>query len=853
MRQRTNVLRGPALTGLAATVALLCIAFGLHITHLATLPPGLSSDEAASAIDGLQISRHAVYPLYEDFGRPDPLYELILAVGVAAFGPQIFVIRLISAWIGIVTVAAACWAARQCAPDWPHGVRWLIGVTAAAILAISLSHITLSRSVYRGIVQPLFLLLFIGFALRGVTRSVRGQQAHVDFAWAGLSLGAALYTYTAAFGAPLAFGALALSLFLFARRQWRRWLPGLIVLGVAFTLVAVPLGLRILSYSPSVLGRAGDVSQKLITDTSGRIERLIGQFFVRGDPNPQYNTASAPLLPPLFGSVFAFGLLALLLRFRQPSAALLAALLALEGLPVLATDEVPHGLRIAGEFAVYPLISGLAIGLAAAWLLRQNLRRLILLGVVALSGLMVVDATWAYQTYVGYWRDTGTIRIYDVKLPVPAWFFRTDRQALGRWLAAQTTPLLVPVDELNETTTRAWLMARYPTVTATSDSANITLPSNTHVVVPWALELGDLRRATREYALLKDGTITILPPLSDATHATLLDAIDTASAVRDEQGGLLARVEPLPAGFTPNFEARTTRNVNPPPLAIFDNSLTLAGWRGPDTLTPGTTHLTYTLDWQPRAPTGHYYSSFLQLQTQEFQRIAGDDVLIWRWLYPASLWQPGDTVPDTHSFDVPANLPPGAYRLVAGLYVFADRRIPAIGVDGTPIGDSVTIGWVKVPPTTDASVPSEAHGLDVNFGFKGGVFILRAASATVDAQRNAAIRLFWQTTASRPAIDATVFVHLLGADGSLVAQQDARPHDGQYPTYIWDAGEMVVTDYHMPIPSNVDPAALHVQLGMYTFPSLARLPAVSDGAPARDNAVDLGTLGMLAGLTMTGK
>lgn len=42
----------------------------------------------------------------------------------------------------------------------------------------------------------------------------------------------------------------------------------------------------------------------------------------------------------------------------------------------------------------------------------------------------------------------------------------------------------------------------------------------------------------------------------------------------------------------------------------------------------------------------------------------------------------------------------------------------------------------------------------------------------------------------------TVFVHLLGADGQIVAQSDAQPAGGARPTTGWLKGEYVV-DQHM--------------------------------------------------------
>src|SRR5579859_1299212 len=112
----TMTIKTTRTLGLFGMMIILFMGYALRVQQLNRFPPGLSTDEASGAIDGLQISRHGIYPLYEDFGRPDPLYEIVIAAGVAVFGPSIFVIRLMNVWIGLITLACACWAARQMLP-----------------------------------------------------------------------------------------------------------------------------------------------------------------------------------------------------------------------------------------------------------------------------------------------------------------------------------------------------------------------------------------------------------------------------------------------------------------------------------------------------------------------------------------------------------------------------------------------------------------------------------------------------------------------------------------------------------------------------------------------------------------
>jgi len=79
----------------------------------------------------------------------------------------------------------------------------------------------------------------------------------------------------------------------------------------------------------------------------------------------------------------------------------------------------------------------------------------------------------------------------------------------------------------------------------------------------------------------------------------------------------------------------------------------------------------------------------------------------------------------------------------------------------------------------------------------------------------------------------TFFVHLLGSfnqatNGPLWGQHDAQPGDGTYPTTAWDAGEIVVDEYVVPIPPDVPPGKYELEVGFYYLPTLERLPVLDE-------------------------
>ncbi|PKO21619.1 MAG: hypothetical protein CVU38_13745 [Chloroflexi bacterium HGW-Chloroflexi-1] len=78
------------------------------------------------------------------------------------------------------------------------------------------------------------------------------------------------------------------------------------------------------------------------------------------------------------------------------------------------------------------------------------------------------------------------------------------------------------------------------------------------------------------------------------------------------------------------------------------------------------------------------------------------------------------------------------------------------------------------------------------------------------------LELHWVAD-QRPAQDDTVFVQLLGSDGKLAWQHDARPQQGFRPTTDWQAGERVVDRFAIPL-DRLAAGNYRLIAGMYFFP-----------------------------------
>jgi hypothetical protein len=99
--------------------------------------------------------------------------------------------------------------------------------------------------------------------------------------------------------------------------------------------------------------------------------------------------------------------------------------------------------------------------------------------------------------------------------------------------------------------------------------------------------------------------------------------------------------------------------------------------------------------------------------------------------------------------------------------------------------------------------------------------------------------LYWEALRP-PEDDYVVFVHLLDADGQLVASHDGPPLDGRYPTTAWLPGDVVPHVVHMALDPQAPGGTYLLQAGMYQWPGMERLPVWdSEGVEQTDRVVVL--------------
>jgi hypothetical protein len=106
--------------------------------------------------------------------------------------------------------------------------------------------------------------------------------------------------------------------------------------------------------------------------------------------------------------------------------------------------------------------------------------------------------------------------------------------------------------------------------------------------------------------------------------------------------------------------------------------------------------------------------------------------------------------------------------------------------------------------------------------------------AEVRAGQEVAVTLYWRGLAPM-SVDYTVFVHLVGADGQRVAQQDGEPWwEVKVPTSTWQVGEELQDRHVLKVPEGVAPGEYRLQVGVYYWQTQERLPVQHGDAPPAD-------------------
>jgi 4-amino-4-deoxy-L-arabinose transferase-like glycosyltransferase len=396
-------------------VIVFVIALALRFHQLQELPYGLWRDEARHGLVALRMLEDPGYrPVYVKTEGVDMpalgLYPFALAIKLWGLYPWSMV--PITALAGALTVFPIYGVAYQLFR------RKDVALLAAAFLAGSSWHLTISRFSFPTIFDPLFGLTGLWLMLWSQGAGGRGQGAGVT----GLSssvlrppssvvrppssvlrppssvlrpsssvfrlvacfvsggcIGVALQTYHTGRVVPLIAGILAVCLLVQQRHQWRRWLASMAMVALGFAIVTGPLALHVLNDPNAVNERVSDVFLLSDAARAGRaplalLDEAIGRhllmFNVQGDANGRHHAPGRPMLDFITGFGFLIGVTVVARRWRDWRGLFLLAGLGISMLPSALAVDAPHAMRSFGAVAFACIIA--ALGWAEVWRLMSR-------------------------------------------------------------------------------------------------------------------------------------------------------------------------------------------------------------------------------------------------------------------------------------------------------------------------------------------------------------------------------------------------------------------------------------------------------------------------------------------------
>lgn len=629
-------------------VLVLLAAAGLRVYQLDGVPPGWRDDEVVETVVHAALIRQGHWLLFFPQAEGhEPLYHYLSAAWISVAGQSLFIVRLLSAFLGLLSVAALYRLARR-----------LFGgptaLVAAAALGASFWGLMYSRFKLRQVGMLAPMLLAFDFFFRALDERASTARRRRDGLLAALWLAAGLYTYYAARAIPVILLALAAYLWLFHSERMRgRWRPlALAAAGAAFLVAPLAVAIALTPQSQARLSVVGAPLADLLRGDPRYVLRNTAETLTMpaftGDPEFLYNIPGRPLFEPLGALLFGLGLLLAVWRWRQPRYAFVLLWLGGGLAPAfVSTPSASLGHTIAAQPAVY-LLPALAVVDLGGWA-RARLAAAKLPGAAQFAGAALAVIFLAVLAA----RDWGDYFIRWPALPEVRTLYRADLHE-----AAATLRRLPPSSDLG-------------LVSPSLQPAD---------VLALALETPGRDLQPRVFT---PSRAWVFP---DRAVPVLM--LDTAWPLGFDQAPLNRPFELRPSTLAALAQPATTITAD------FANGWQLYGYRL--TLQPGTggtvahldTYWRVTAGYRPPAPRPVDVLAGLPLPLRIFTHVlkpdgglaAGDDQLD---VDPSTL-RPGDAFVQATAIALPADLRADHYTLQVGLYDPANgARVPLTsGHDG---------------------------------------------------------------------------------------------------------------------------------------------------------------------------
>jgi len=258
----------------------------------------------------------------------------------------------------------------------------------------------------------------------------------------------------------------------------------------------------------------------------------------------------------------------------------------------------------------------------------------------------------------------------------------------------------------------------------------------------------------------------------------------------------------------------------------------------PKRLSPGE-RLNVKACWEAISKMDKDYSVFVQVLGPDNVQIAARRTYPGLGRFPTSLWPEGRAFCDTYRMETAAWAEaPLRYQVEVGLFdAESMERLPIVNENGTTLNIPL-VGNVLVEPLPDDNVAPDQEAiaqLGENIALRG-----YNVDATFQASNMVTVTLEWKALGPIER-DWTAFVHLWPTGSSEpLAQSDAQPRGGWYPTSVWKTGDRVPDTHVLHLPPDIEPGRYPLWAGMYHPEDGTRMPAFGPKERYPNDLIPLG-------------
>lgn len=441
----------------------------LRVYNIENAPPGIYPDEAMNGEDAIKAYTSGNYQLFysNNEGR-EGLFMNIIALCFKFWGVSILTLKLPSIIFGTLTIWGIYLLTKELFFScFPQRRSERLALIAAYLTAVSFWAINFNRIAFRANMMPFVLVFSFYFFFRGVR-----TRKWLDFILGGFIFGIGMHTYIAFRIAPLLLGMLILA-FVVSRKDFLKecWKFITVFVFVA-TIVTAPMVYALYTHPEYLHAPVDDISILSPLINKGYLVptflrsltlSLIKYNFV-GDMNWRHNYPPYPILDPLTGIAFLFGVIYALIKLarhfksrifqKHRSDELIAYFFLLSWFFIMLVPEfmtgegLPHALRSIGTLPVAMILAAIAFD----FVLKKAERKSYYYAKIVFSITLVVLASIGVFNAVKYFyfwaKNPMTENSFDKNLTDISKYLKTLPPQKEKFIVNSFGPYHSPLDRL---------------------------------------------------------------------------------------------------------------------------------------------------------------------------------------------------------------------------------------------------------------------------------------------------------------------------------------------------------------------------------------------------------------------